>query len=78
VLEATIDKMLPVEPELFFRIHKDQKEELGSAFITTGDEPDVRFRLLPVKEVIAEWQVWTNLAAKGEFSPSPAVPTRRL
>jgi cell wall assembly regulator SMI1 len=67
---------LPGEAELFFRIHNGQTEEPASALITTGDEADARFRLLPVKEVIAEWQVWNDLIAQGEFRTSVALPDR--
>jgi cell wall assembly regulator SMI1 len=73
-LAAAFERRLPAEAELFFQVHNGQKKKRASAFIRAGGEVDAPFRLLAVKEVIAEWRVWNGLVAKGEFRASTALP----
>ena len=73
-LESRLGLQLPAEVRASYLLHDGQKAEhaglLPEGFADLEDE----YRLLPLVEILSEWEPWKELSVIGEFAGNTATP----
>ena len=72
--EAELSNTFPPDLRSRYLIHDGQKAEAEGLFPEGFAELDCEFVLLPLDEVIKEWNTWNRLHNAGEFKKQTALP----
>jgi cell wall assembly regulator SMI1/ankyrin repeat protein len=73
-LELALGGKLPAEVRSSYLLHDGQADDADCLFPEGFAELDCDYLLMPLAEVLGEWEMWKELVEEGEFEDETATP----